>query len=78
MLAALTANINRAEKTEPIGHHHFLRYPSADLSLIEGVTAESVSVSLSLVPSKQLAVNMLGMRDKLVATYIWQSDYWLN
>ncbi len=77
MLSALTANINRAEKTEPISHTCFLRYPAADTPTIPGLDSDSAAVSLSVVPTQELANNMLNMREKLSATYLWESNQWL-
>lgn len=77
MLAALTANINRAENTESISPNSFLRYPAAEGELIEGMSIESIVISLNMVPSSKLAANFLEMRDKLMSTYIWVSDRFL-
>lgn len=77
MMAALTANINRAEKSEPVNYTCFLRYPAADTKLIPGIDADSAGVSLSVVPTQELAENMLSMRDRLAASYIWNSQQWL-
>lgn len=78
MLTALTANINRAEKTEPISHNAFLRYPAADVQIIPGLSADAAAISLSLVPPKQLAMAFLELRERVAATYIWRSDQWLS
>ena len=77
MLACLTANINRAEKTEPIKHSIFLKYPSADVEVVERLCPEAVVVCLSVVPTSEMAELLLGIRDVLVATYVWEGDRFL-
>jgi hypothetical protein len=77
MLAALTANINRAENTEPIHHTSFLKYPAAEVPLISGLSCRAIAVSLNIVPPTKLAENMLGEREALIGNYIWLSDRWL-
>jgi hypothetical protein len=74
MLACLTANINRAEKTEPIKHTVFLKYPTADLDVIERLCPEAASICLSIVPTTEMAEILLHIREELVASYVWSSD----
>jgi hypothetical protein len=77
MLASLTANINRAEGVEPIKHNMFLKYPSADEELVDALCPEAIVIILSLVPTTKMAEILLGIREVLTATYIWESDRWV-
>jgi hypothetical protein len=77
MLASLTANINRAEGVEPIKHNMFLRYPSADEELVDRLCPEAISIILSIVPTTKMAEILVGIREILIATYVWESDRWV-
>ena len=77
MLAALTANINRAEGTEPLSPSSFLKYPAAEVNLIDDISLDVLGISLNLVPSSRLAENVLSMREKMMSTFIWRSERFL-
>jgi hypothetical protein len=77
MLASLTANINRAEGVDPIKHSMFLRYPAAEGDLVEGMCPEAIAITLSLIPSSQMAELLLGIREMLTSTYLWETNRFL-
>jgi hypothetical protein len=78
MLASLTYNINRGEKSPTLDHKAFLRFPSVESWDIHDMSLSAIVITSQIIPPTKLIPIWEGEREKLIASYYWLSDMWLE